>query len=169
MMVAGTQRTMIAVNRYSGCLVGQALGDALGFPVEGYPPDTCAGYVDEVLRPRNLERAVRAPYRFGQYTDDTQLARELAISLIACGGLQPGHYAARIAAMFTDGRIVGRGRATEEAALRIAAGVPWEAAGAPAPSAGNGSAMRAAPIGLLYARDPAGLVAAADQQGCITH
>ena len=58
-----------ASERYGGSLIGQALGDALGFPVEGYPPETCAAYVDEVLRPRNLKRAVRSPFRFDQYTD----------------------------------------------------------------------------------------------------
>ena len=35
--------------QFRGCLVGQALGDALGFVVEGQPPEVCREYVDEVL------------------------------------------------------------------------------------------------------------------------
>ena len=47
-----------------------------------------------------------------------------------------------------DGRIVGRGQSTTKAATRLAMGVPWQEAGTPPPTAGNGSAMRAAPVGL---------------------
>jgi ADP-ribosylglycohydrolase len=36
-----------AVERFAGCLIGQALADALGFVVEGHPPATCAAYVEK--------------------------------------------------------------------------------------------------------------------------
>lgn len=157
------------VDRFAGCLVGQALGDALGFIVEGYPPDVCSTYVEQALRPRRLSGHARGPFALGQYSDDTQLARELARSLVERGGLDPADYALRIAALFTQNQIVGRGRATEDAAHRIASGVPWHAAGTPAPAAGNGSAMRTAPIGLFFWDDPEALVAAAHDQGRITH
>jgi ADP-ribosylglycohydrolase len=29
-------------DQFSGCLVGQCLGDALGFPVEGFPEEMCS-------------------------------------------------------------------------------------------------------------------------------
>ncbi len=32
--------------RFSGCLIGQCLGDALGFPVEGLPPDLVPALTD---------------------------------------------------------------------------------------------------------------------------
>jgi len=32
-------------DQFSGCLIGQALGDALGFVVEGFPPEVCSDYV----------------------------------------------------------------------------------------------------------------------------
>lgn len=41
-------------DRFAGCLVGQALGDALGFIVEGCPPTECEAYVEAALRPRRL-------------------------------------------------------------------------------------------------------------------
>ena len=111
----------------------------------------------------------RDRYRFGQYTDDSQLARELLQSYVECGRFDPDNYAGRIAAIFQEDRIVGRGLATDLAARRLAEGVPWQDAGTPAPSAGNGTAMRAAPIGLIFADSPEYLIRAANEQGRITH
>ena len=153
-------------DRYRGCLLGQALGDALGFAVEGQPPQVCTLQLQALREGRPLGRE---PFGFGQYTDDTQLARELALSLADCNGFDPVDHARRLAAMFTEQRIVGRGKATENAARRLAAGVPWHEAGEPPPQAGNGSAMRAAPVGLWYHADPRELVRVAVDQGRTTH
>jgi ADP-ribosylglycohydrolase len=153
--------------QFRGCLVGQALGDALGFVVEGRPPEVCREYVDDVLG--RAGGSGRGRFPFGQYSDDTQLARELMQSYAACGRFDPEDYARRISAIFSEGRIVGRGRSTDEAAERLARGVPWDKSGTPPPSAGNGSAMRAGPIGLIFHDDPEGLVRAATEQGTITH
>lgn len=147
--------------------MGQALGDALGFVVEGRPPEVCREYVDDVLGRDG--GSGRSRVSFGQYSDDTQLARELMQSYTAQGRFDPEDYARRIRAIFAEGRIVGRGRSTEEAANRLIRGIPWDEAGTPPPSAGNGSAMRAGPIGLIFHDDPEGLVRAATEQGIITH
>jgi ADP-ribosylglycohydrolase len=155
--------------QFGGCLIGQCLGDALGFVVEGCPPAVCQKYVWDKLNAGHAGEGTRVPRSFGQYSDDSQLARELLQSYVACGRFDPGDYARRIAAIFVEGRIVGRGRATERAALRLAAGVPWEEAGTPSPSAGNGSAMRAGPIGLLFFDDHEGMLRAAHDQARITH
>jgi hypothetical protein len=71
---------------------------------------------------------------------------------VARRGLDPSNYAGRLATLFTEDLVVWGGSVVEQAARRIAAGVPWEQAGTPAPLASNGSAMRAAPIGLFFAR-----------------
>jgi len=155
--------------QFSGSLVGQCLGDALGFPVEGYVADVCRQYVAGILRRGKGGSVGRPPFAFGQYTDDSQLAREILVSYRERGRFEPADYASRIAALFKAGKVVGKGRATEEAAMRLAAGVPWEEAGTAAPSAGNGSATRAGPIGLLFWDDPGKLVRAARDQGRITH
>lgn len=156
-------------DRFAGSLIGQCLGDALGFVVEGHPPSTCEAYVEDVLRAGRAREARRVPFAFGQYTDDSQLARELARSLVEKEGFDPEDYAKRIAAIFVEDRIVGRGMATHRAALRLAEGVPWDRAGTPPPSAGNGSAMRAGPVGLMFSRDPERMVQVAHDQGRITH
>lgn len=145
--------------RFRGCLVGQALGDALGFVVEGRSSEVCVKYLDEGP----------GGHPFGQYSDDTQLARELMQSYADVGRWDPEDYARRISAIFSEGRIVGYGRSTARAADRLARGVPWNEAGTPPPSAGNGSAMRAGPVGLLFHDDPEELIRAATEQGIITH
>jgi len=156
-------------NQYAGCLIGQSMGDALGFVVEGYPPDVCSQYVDEVLRTGKIGTQMRRGFAFGQYSDDSQLARELIESFVVCRTFDPADYAQRIAAIFREHRIVGKGHATEEAAWRLIQGVQWEQAGTPPPSAGNGSAMRAAPIGLFFFDDSQRMIQAAHDQGRITH
>lgn len=157
------------IEQFTGSLIGQCLGDALGSPVEGQPPTVCQHYVEAVIRAGKAAEAHRGEAAFGQYTDDSQLARELLQSYLRCGRFVPADYAARIAALFSEGRIFGYGRATKEAASRLARGIPWQHAGAPAPAAGNGSAMRAGPGGLLFFDQPEECSRVAREQGHITH
>jgi len=131
--------------------------------VEGHGPATCAAYVDAGFS------WSREPFEEGQYTDDTQLARELLESWVSSRRFHPEDYAARVAALFRDQRVVGRGRATANAAHRLDIGVPWRHAGEPAPSAGNGSAMRSAPVGLMCAGDIDQLIQVACDQSRMTH
>jgi ADP-ribosylglycohydrolase len=105
-------------------------------------------YVDERFARDRVGGLGRGSFPLGQYSDDTQLAREPMQSYAARGTFDPKDCASRIAATFSEGRIVGRGRATEQAAERLDRGVPWAETGTPAPSAGDGTAMRAGPVGL---------------------
>jgi ADP-ribosylglycohydrolase len=157
------------IDQFSGCLVGQCLGDALGFVVEGFSPEACKRYVEDYLIAGKLVEFGRFPFPFGQYSDDSQLARELMQSYVACKSFNPPDYAERIKLIFAEKRIVGFGHATRQAAERLSAGISWEASGTPPPSAGNGSAMRAAPIGLFFFNKPEKIIQAAHDQGRITH
>lgn len=154
----------------AGSLVTQALGDALGFLVEGHAPEICAAYAEEAFAGTDPPEFRRAGFSFGQYSDDTQLARELALSLGATsgGGFAPQDFAARVGKLFADETIVGRGRATEAAARRIIAGIPWDRTGEPAPSAGNGAAMRAGPVGFLRVSQKEA-IRIADDSARVTH
>jgi ADP-ribosylglycohydrolase len=156
-------------DQFIGCLWGLALGDALGAPVEALPPAEARRYVDEVLRP--LAPILRGPagYRFGQVTDDTQLARELLQSIAESGRFDPEVFAARLLEFVASGRLVGGGPATTAAAKQLALGSPWHDAGIPAPYAGNGAAMRVGPLGLCFAGDRLGLARAAVDQARVTH
>jgi ADP-ribosylglycohydrolase len=83
-------------DNFSGCLIGQCLGDAAGFPVEGYPPETCQAYVEDILKTNRAGEYGRGSFAFGQYTDDSQLARELLQSYAECRKFDPRNYAKRI-------------------------------------------------------------------------
>lgn len=156
-------------DKLAGCMIGLALGDALGFPVEGEGPAVCAAYARDVVTPGKVPLRGADGFPFGQYSDDTQLARELLRSWRDRGGFDAADYAARIACLFAADAVVGRGRATEQAAERLIAGTPWFKAGTPPPSAGNGSAMRAGPLGVLLWDDADAMVRVTIDQGRITH
>jgi ADP-ribosylglycohydrolase len=154
----------------AGSLLGLALGDALGFAVEGAPRRVGAAYADDLIR--RGAAALRDPkgFRFGQYSDDTQLARVLLASIVDGEGCwRPEPFAARLAQLFRSGADVGAGPGTRSAALRIAAGESWTVAGTPEPYAGNGSAMRVGPLGALYAGQVDLLTRVAREQSRVTH
>jgi ADP-ribosylglycohydrolase len=149
------------------------MGDAIGRPVEGRDAGVCRRFMmslshrlavvesnDGIAEQMNTDL---------QYSDDTQLARELMVSLVHRQGFDPGDYAQRIRRLFEEEKVVGAGLATCEAAQRLARGTAWQDAGTPAPRAGNGSAMRAAPIGLWLYDDLDALREAACEQSRITH
>jgi ADP-ribosylglycohydrolase len=155
-------------DQLAGSLLGQALGDALGFVVEGHPPEVAREYVDLWLRTRHAGMRAPPDFPFGQYTDDTQLSRELLRSFHERGAWDPADFAGRIAELFRERRDVGAGRGTRAAAERLLAGASWQSSGTPVPYAGNGSAMRAGPLGILFP-DRATLIRVAREQSRITH
>jgi ADP-ribosylglycohydrolase len=156
-------------DRLAGALLGQALGDALGFVVEAEPPGIAEAYVRDCLLVGRAGERAHPQHPFGQYSDDTQLARELLLSVRDAGGWSPVAFAARVAELFRDGRDVGAGEGTRGAARRLLAGSSWRESGTPAPYAGNGSAMRVAPLGLLFGGDVEAMLAAAREQSQVTH
>ncbi|KAH3762382.1 ADP-ribosylglycohydrolase family protein [Pelomyxa schiedti] len=154
-----------------GCLLGQCVGDALGFVVEGANKKCAEKYVADFVSTPKCPPAARGGLPFGQYTDDSQLTRELIISLCEnTGAFNPQDYANKIGDMFIPPsyKIVGFGPTTEQAATNIRCGVPWHTAGIVS-STGNGSAMRAAPIGLFFHKNQEALRSASNQQSRITH
>jgi ADP-ribosyl-[dinitrogen reductase] hydrolase len=167
----------VTVDRARGCLAGQAAGDALGAPLEGLSRDRIRRYCGEVrgyldTQPTWPGRLGRAHLR-GLYTDDTQQALLIADVLVESRGFDPEAARRKYLEMARPVPGLPRGahrstRGNFRAALdRMAAGTPALEAGVT--SAGNGAAMRVAPIGLWYAADPDGLRRAAIQASLQTH
>lgn len=136
-------------DRFLGCLLGQAVGDALGAPFEGLPADFVfwhAGPVGELLA-----KPPEGPLR---YTDDTQMLIGVAEALLADGEIRPTSLMSRFAANYDPERGYGPGaRQILEAAGR---GEDWDRLADtifPGGSFGNGAAMRVAPVGLVFAHD----------------
>lgn len=140
-------------------MLGLALADAVGAKFEGG------------LGGRLIWRAMGGEAGgLLRWTDDTQMAMGLAESLVECGGLDPDHLARRWADNMESLRGYGPGAWTLLA--RIRAGVPWREANRsvfPDGSYGNGAAMRAAPLGLVYHRDIPELRRATELASAITH
>jgi ADP-ribosylglycohydrolase len=140
--------------RARGALLGLAVGDALGAAVEWLHPDQIRSRYGGSLRDM-----VESPvWERGEWTDDTAMALELAASMAEKGGYDEADVFARYAVWARSGpKDIG---ATVSAAL-MRARTPEEARAAAAAhhrstgglSAGNGSLMRAAPIGVRYRRD----------------
>ncbi len=136
-----------------GCLIGKCVGDSLGFQVEGHGPVVCKKYVEEFVQTVKVPTITRIPgLTFGQYTDDSQLTRELLISIVSNNGIVDGDvYAKRMATLFQPGnyRIVGYGKTCASALEAVWNGENYKKTGC-TKGHGNGSAMRSAPIGILY-------------------
>jgi len=161
--------TAATLDQLTGSVLGLAVGDALGAVVEAHPPADARRFVDTVLRLNALPGWGPGGFGFGQVTDDTQLTRELLLSIAEAGRFDPALFASRLLNFVASGRLVGGGPAANAAARQLALGTPWHEAGMPAPYAGNGAAMRAGPLGLLYGHDMRQLARIVCDQARVTH
>ena len=153
-------------DRARGLLVGLAIGDAIGAPVEFDPPASIAGRRDELFAMPGGGSFDWAP---GEFTDDSQMALVLARHLRERdGALEQDALAADFAAWADDARDVGiQTRTVLDAVSR---GEGWRSATAAlaATAAGNGSLMRVAPVAIAAAT-PEDAAALARAQSAVTH
>jgi len=153
--------------------LGVAVGDALGMPTEGYTAREISskfGLVREMMQAP--EGHFHSGLSAGQFTDDTEETLLLAESLIEASGFSADRFAEKLAAWGAawtlDKRLNrGVGFATRCAVENMIAGTAWQQSGLAIPTCG--SAMRAAPIGLLYNFDLNIVKSYADLQSLPTH
>jgi ADP-ribosyl-[dinitrogen reductase] hydrolase len=152
---------------FQGSLLGLAVGDALGMPVEGMRASDIRNRMGRVLD------FMDAPWRMlgaGQWTDDTKMMLCHARSIVACGGIDIEDTAREFISWFESNDWRGLGRATYESIQRLRAGVsPIESGMKGEMAAGNGAAMRIAPIGLIDHRDLDKLCGDVRAAAVITH
>jgi len=163
---------MIDRDRQRGMLLGLAIGDALGAPVEFEPPgafEPVTGY--RAGGPHSLEA--------GEWTDDTSMALALADS-IAEVGWDLTDQAERYLAWWRGGRYSVNGYIFDIGTTTLCAlrrfqesRDPWTSADRSPRASGNGSIMRLAPVPIAYARfypdRLAGLVTRAVESSIPTH
>jgi ADP-ribosyl-[dinitrogen reductase] hydrolase len=164
------------IRRARGCLLGLAVGDALGAPLEGLSATQIrshygqvTGYVDGVTAWK------RKPYRWrmpGLYTDDTQQALALSDVLLESGRVDVARLAEiYIALANPKGNYVGAhrgvGKSFRQVLSDLERGVLPSVTGSA--SAGIGAAMRIAPAAIYFEDDPDGLFSAVIDASLITH
>jgi ADP-ribosylglycohydrolase len=141
-------------------LLGLAVGDALGAPLEGLSPQqikTHYGRVRSYVDGRQAWK--RKPYRWrlqGLYSDDTQQALALCDILLDFERIDPERLADLYLAMMTPkgafhGAHRGIGRSFRQVLADLERGVPARKAGQT--TAGIGAAMRIAPVSLYFRDD----------------
>ncbi len=159
---------METLERFHGCLLGLAVGDAVGTTVEFRPRGSFPPMTDMVGGgPFGLEP--------GQWTDDTSMALCLATSLVECDGFDPLDQMQRYCRWAEEGYLSSTGRCfdignTVSQALRQfrQTGEPFSGSTDPR-SAGNGCLMRLAPVPMFYYPDVAKAVWFSGESSRTTH
>ena len=148
-------------SKFLGCLVGTAIGDALGAGREGMGMSRSE---DIVSLAEKLEQLI--------YTDDTHMTIGIAESLIERKGFDGEHMAQTFIENYEAEPWRGYGPGPPRIFGMIKSGEAWYSAANRlyrGGSFGNGSAMRVAPVGLLYSRNLEKLREIAYQSSSITH
>lgn len=129
-----------------GCLLGLAVGDALGLPCENLSPRRAKRLFPDLDRYQFF-------FRRGVFSDDTEHACLTAQALLTSGGditKFPRHLAKRLR-WWAAGLPAGTGRATIKACAKLWLG--WSPERSGVWSAGNGPAMRAPILGVCLGAD----------------
>jgi ADP-ribosylglycohydrolase len=156
------------LDRYRGCLLGLAAGDALGTALEFEEPGSFAPLTDMVGGgPFNLKP--------GEWTDDTSMALCLAESLVTQKNFDPIHQLETYVRWWRDGHLSVKGRCFDIGFTTRAAIARFQEHRQPYPgstdpgAAGNGSLMRLAPAPLAFAGNPETAIYMAGQSSRTTH
>lgn len=156
------------LDRYAGCLLGLACGDAVGTTLEFSSRETLSPITDMVGG---------GPFALaaGQWTDDTSMALCLAESLLSKNGFDAKDLMTRYLNWWhwgywsSTGQCFDIGTTVRQALMTFQeTGEPFAGSIDPE-SAGNGSIMRLAPIILFYFPDENSVAWAARQSSRTTH
>ena len=157
------------IGKYRGCMVGLAIGDALGYPVEFIS----RAEMMRRLGPEGVTDFVAGSHPAGFYSDDTQMSLALARALFEDGHADLETIMSAVGREFVEWCMSEKndrapGGTCMRACRRLANGVHWREAGKN-DSKGCGTAMRATPVGLRYHGDLARLREVAVAQSLATH
>jgi ADP-ribosyl-[dinitrogen reductase] hydrolase len=164
------------IDRVRGCLLGLAIGDALGAPLEGLSAQQIRVHYGQVVDYVDGARAwKKKPYRWrmpGLYSDDTQQALALCDVLLEQRRVDPDRLAELYVELATPkGAYVGAhrgvGRSFRQVLADLERGVSPRLTGQV--SAGIGAAMRIAPVALYFNGDPDGMFDSVMVASLMTH
>jgi poly(ADP-ribose) glycohydrolase ARH3 len=161
-------------DKFSGCLLGGMLGDVIGAAVEA----ESAGYIrktfrnlNEMLVLKTVPELLIGEWEVGRFTDDTQMSLAVAEWLTQeeqlngpslldkfCRAYEPWRHYASGTRLILESFPRARDKWADLATAMFPQG-----------SYGNGSAMRAAPVGLYLHSDLPGLIEVARTSSTVTH
>jgi ADP-ribosylglycohydrolase len=153
----------------AGCLVGLAVGDALGAPLEFLSRHQVRKRYPEGLR----DMIDSSLWRKGEYTDDTQMALLIAESLLQWKGF----LASDLAQRFQTWAITAKDVGIQTRAVVSMSGYTHDPEGCssryhaahPDSSAGNGALMRCAPVALFCLNSLDQLIEVSRSSARMTH
>jgi ADP-ribosylglycohydrolase len=161
-------------DRIRGSLVGLAVGDALGAPLEGLGAEEIAqrhgrvtGYVES---PLDHPEKWRLP---GLHTDDTQQALIVTEAILHTGRADPDLIVRQMVELTEGPRSVpfgahrGTGRSYRLSVMLMRREPRWSSGARN--SAGIGASMRVAPVGLFFAGDDSAIRENASLSALVTH
>lgn len=128
-------------NRFKGSILLGAIGDAWG-----------SAYENQVLLDENAFYLFEEPKKpkIWQFTDDTQLTLATCEAILQDDTAAPKTLVTYFLKYYNENRINGIGAATLKALQELNAGAHWSQTGRKGEfAAGNGSAMRIAPLGFI--------------------
>ncbi|MFA1720629.1 ADP-ribosylglycohydrolase family protein [Xanthomonas campestris] len=154
--------------RFRGCLLGLAVGDAVGTTLEFCAPGSFTPIDD-------MHGGGPFALRAGQWTDDTSMALCLAHSLLYRQGFDAADQMNRYCNWYQHGYLSSTGTCFDiggtvrQALERYLDGGPAFSGSDDPRSAGNGSLMRLAPVAMFYAQRPEQLGERAADSSRTTH
>ena len=150
--------------KYAGTLLGCAVGDAVGL---------CYQFARFPGRKHiSLESFSYLPfghYPPGQYSDDTDMTLAIVQAILETGEVSGPAIAEEFKRIWQTVDIVDPGLSCDDAIHALLGGTPWDKSGTEEGRAGNGTAMRASPIGLWDYDDVEKLRRDSEIQSIITH
>lgn len=158
------------IEKFKGCVLGLACGDALGGPLEFLESSEIRAKYGQV---RDMVGGGRLRLQPGEYTDDTEMTLCVLNSIVENGGEVSHDDVAHRFVEWYLARPRHIGNLTTLAIRQLVNGVPWYEAGRLAwrisGLASNGGLMRCAPVGLLDYRNLTKLVEESRSICLITH
>ena len=129
--------------RFEGCIIGGAIGDAYGSAFENLSEPTN----DDNFYPFGKPEPIVPKWNI---TDDTQLTLATCESISEHSTLQTEHLANTLLQYYKHRKITGIGSSTLQALKALEVGSHWQHAGRTGEfAAGNGAAMRIAPLAFI--------------------
>lgn len=134
-------------NRFKGCILGGALGDATGSAYENLSMNE--GKEEENVYHFFQNSATPKPPQW-KLTDDTQLTLATCEAIAENNGISPSAITEKFKFYYQNRKLSGLGASTLKALQALAIGVHWSQAGRRGEfAAGNGAAMRIAPLAFV--------------------